>query len=368
MSEASAPAVRELYAVIDRLVPDGPGEAGRQVRRRQLRMVAGMWERALDAEGMPDWAGRSANRLFHRWPLRVFWELAEAGELRAREEDRGRALPLATMRIVRDCMAILAREVVEERQVKLPVVPAPGLKDTVDPKALVALYRELVDRAGSGPLERDGMWLSYEDRTRLLALVSVVLDAGARSAELAGMRLTDLTSGEAAIAVRRRPQKAGPNRAEEIASLAEVDPSSVRAVLWGAVHQVSEATYQRIAAAVDELPPLPEVEWYPLREGSRVAVRRWLKVRENILDTLPIEGGRTALWVTLQASKAGPAGVSIRPQGLRIAYARGMSALNWVMAGEHGWSPMPTTLEQLRRSVAPVPLAGDEVPQVAQSG
>lgn len=363
MSEQpKAPGVRELYRVIDRIIPpdaDGP----EKVRRRQLRMVAGMWDRAVEAEGMPAWTGKTAQQLFHPWPLSLFWPLAESGELRARPEDRGKPLPLATMRIVRDCMAILARHVVPEgRHVKLPTVPQQQLKDTVAPAGLEALYRTLVDRAGSGPLSRDGMGLSLEDRTRLLAMVAVVLDCGARSVELAGMRLTDLAEGQEAIRVRRRPQKAGPNRAEEIAAIAEVDPSSVRAVLWGALHQVSEATRQRILAAVEELGPAPEEEWYLLRPGTRLALARWLEVREDLVAGL--DGGKQALWVTLVASLSGPPGVSITGKGLREAYARGMTALNWVMAGQPGWEPMPVRLEQLRRSVAPVRLGGDELAAV----
>lgn len=358
MTQKAPLAVRQLYAAVDRIVPAGPGETGVQVRRRQLRMVAGMWERAVSADGMPDWVGRKASSLFHRWPLGVFWRLAVEGELRAKAEDRGRPLSPASLRIVRDCLAILARELVPEgTEVRLPVVGQPEPKDTVAPAGLQALYRELVDRAGSGPLERDGMQLSYEDRTRLLALVSVVLDAGARSAELAAMRLSDLAAGEAAVGVRRRQQRAPRWRVPEISEFAEVSPVAVQEVLSGRLHKVSQATYQRVLAAVAELPALPEVEWYALREGSRVAVRRWLKVREGLVESLPLEGGRTALWVTLVPGPSGPTGVSIRPQGLRMAFTRGMTALNFVMAGSHGWEPMPTTLEQLRRSVAPVPLA-----------
>lgn len=170
------------------------------------------------------------------------------------------------------------------------------------------------------------------------------------------MRLDDLAGGLEAVGVRRRQQKAPPNRVEEISALAEVHPATVSAVLRGRLEQMSEATRQRVLAAVEELGPRPEVEWYALREGSRVAVRRWLKVREGLVEQVPLTGGRSALWVSLWPSKAGPPGIPLRPQGLRQAYARGITALNFVMAGSYGWEPLPVKMEQVRRSVTAVPL------------
>jgi hypothetical protein len=282
--------------------------------------------------------------------------LAVAGELRHWDKDRGKPLPVATERIVRDCLAILARRVVPGKLVRLPVVAGPEPKATVGDRGLAALYRGLVDLAGAGPLERDGTMLTFEDRTRLLALVAVVLDSACRSGELAAMRLEDVAVGEVAVRVRRRQQKAPPNRYEEIAALAEVHPNSVKEIVEGRFDRRSEAMRHRVLAAVEELPPLPDEEWYGLREGSRVALRRWLEVREGIVGALPVEGGKSALWVTLTPSKAGPPGVTIRPQGLRQAYARGIMALNFVMAGQYGWEPMPTHMEQIRRSLDVPPL------------
>jgi integrase len=316
-----------------------------------------MFDRAVGREEMPGRASRTAAQLFTWAALRPFWALAEAGELRFLAKDVGRPLPVASLRIVRDCLAILARVVVPDRTVRLPVIEQPELKPTVDPKSQAALYRGLVDMAADGPLERQGLALSHADRTRLLAMVAIVLDAGTRSGELAALRLDDLADGLTAVGVRRRQQKAAPNRADEIATLAEVHPDTVRAVLWGQVERMSEATRQRVLAAVEALPPLPEVEWYALRDGTRVALGRWLEVRERIVEALPIEGGRSALWVTLHETVAGPAGITIRPGGLRTAYSRGITALNHVMAGQYGWSPLPTTMEQLRRAVNVEPLA-----------
>jgi integrase len=327
-----------------------------EVRARQLWMLVGMFDRAVGRPEMPGRAGRTAGQLFTWAALRPFWELAAAGELRAQVKDVGTPLSLASLRVVRDCLGMLAGLVVPERAVALPVLEQPELKDTVDLRSRVVLYRELADMAGRGRWD-DGLGMSVDERARLLAMVAIVLDTGARSGELAALRLDDLAPGLEAVGVRRRQQKAPPNRVEDIARLAEVHPGRVREVLLGRLEQVSEATRQRVLAAADELGPLPEVEWYPLRPGSRVAVRRWLEVRQRVVDALPLTGGRSALWVTLNQSKAGPAGITVRAESLRKSYTKGVTALNLVMAGSPGWSPLPTTMEQLRRAVEVEPLA-----------
>lgn len=352
----SAPSVRQLAAAVD-----GMASTVSEGRLRQLRMVVGMFDRAVGRDEMPGRASRTAQQLFTWAALRPFWALAVDGQLRHVEKDVGKPLPEWTLRIVRDCLKILARQVLPAgKLVRLPSVANPEPKPTVDGRSLDALYRGLVDLAGRGPLERDGTALSYEDRTRLLAIVAVMLDAAPRSGELATQSLADLAAGEAAVAVRRRAQLGSTSRSDEVAALAEVDVRTVQRVLSGQDYEVSEATRQRVLSAVAQLEPLPEMEWYALREGSRVAVRRWLKVRQGLVESLPLEGAKTALWVSLVPSKAGPPGVPLRAQGIRQAYARGIVALNWVMAGQYGWSPLPTTMEQIRRSVDAVPL--DEAP------
>ncbi|MFE7547121.1 helix-turn-helix domain-containing protein [Streptomyces gardneri] len=340
------------------------GGARLQVSRQradQLWMVVGMWDRAVVRDEVPDRARRTAAQLFTRPALRAFWALAEAGELRFRPEDVGRPLPLASQRIVRDVLGILADLVVPERVVPLPVLEQPELKDTVPARDRAALYRGLADLAAAGPSAKDGTGLSTAERARLLAMVGIVLDSGARSGELTALRLDDLAEGVAAVGVRRRPQRAAPSRELEIAELAQVHPSAVREIRAGRLEQRSEATRQRVLAAMAELEPLPEVEWYELREGTRVAVRQWLAVREEVVNALPLEGGRSALWVTLRASKAGPPGITLGWRGLDKAYTKGVTALNMVMAGAYGWSPLPTRMEQLRRAVEAEPVAVEAV-------
>ncbi|MFD7980164.1 hypothetical protein [Streptomyces sp. NPDC059071] len=366
--------MRQLAALVEQFAPrasgkwDGrrpvPGAVPVQVSRSradQLWMVVGMLDRAVGRDEMPDRAGRAVAQLFTRPALKAFWTLAEAGELRARPEDVGRPLPVATLRIVRDVLALLAELVVPDKAVRLPVVEQPELKETVSKRDQAALYRGLADLAAHGPLQRGGIGMSGAERDRVLAMVGIVLDAAPRSGELAALRLADLADDLAAVGIRRRPQRAPASRVEEIAALAEVHPASVEAVLYGAAHQRSEAVRQRVLAAVAELEPAPEVEWYALSAGTRVAVRRWLESRQQVVDALPLEGGRSALWVTLRASKAGPPGVTLRAESVRAAYAKGVTALNFAMAGRYGWSPLPTTMEQLRRAVEAVPLAPEQV-------
>ncbi|MFJ1993054.1 hypothetical protein [Streptomyces asiaticus] len=356
MTEEKPPAIRQLDALVDRLAAGVSAE-----RAKQLRMVAGMFARAAARDVFPPSAGTRLARLFTSPVLRTFWELAVAGELRYRPEDVGKPLPLATQRTVRDCLGILAGEAVPGREVWLPALPGPKPKPTVSPTEQAVLYRRLADMAARAPF-RDGSGLSFEDRTRLLAMVAVVLDCGARSGELAVMRLDDLGEGEGTIGVRRRPQKGRGPRVEEIAEVVGVSVKTAQEVLWGRPRRISAATQQAVLDAAERLGPPPGVETYRLREGTRVAVRRWLAVREGLVADL--EGARSALWVSLQArgirqggvERSWPAGVPLGPEGVRTAYARGMVALNMLMAGEWGWSPMPEKLEQLRRSVTAEPI------------
>ena len=260
-----APSARDLARAVERIAPrdtgsrdarePAPGPLGAPLRlspgrARQLWMVVGMWNRALERGRFSRAAHDSSARLFTQRALREFWELAEAEEPRTLAPERGRdvRLPLATPRIVRDCLRILAALVRPGEPVRLPVVARPALKDPVPARSLTTVYRGLADMAASGPLERGGTALSYEDRARLLAMVAIVLDSAARSGELAALR--------------------------------------------------------------------------------RLGVRR------QLLAESPLSGGEPGLWVTLVLTRSGPPGITLRPQGLTQAYARGMRALNDVL-NEH---------------------------------
>ncbi|MET7713765.1 hypothetical protein [Streptomyces sp. NPDC005407] len=304
MSERTygAPSVRQLAKVVDGLA--GQSWVSEQ-RARQLWMVVGMFDRAVGREEMPGRASRSAPQLFTWAALDGFWDLALPGELWQNPRQAGRPMPLATQRIVRDCLDILAREVVPDRRVRLPSVVQPALRATTTPAQEVELFRFLVGLASGGPLGRGGAGMTVEYRARLLALTGVALDTRSRAGELAALRMADLGEGEGSVRVRRRQQNG-----------AHLEP--VELVL-------------------------------PLSEGTRVAVRSWLSFRDGLV--YPLQGSADALWVTLvRRSAAEPAGLPLGAGGLRQAYARGVATLNWVMAGTDGWEPLPGRLEGLRRA------------------
>lgn len=369
-----ASSVRHLAARVERIAPRDAGawEAREKVagaaglpiqvsqeRARQVWMVVGMFDRAVGREEMPVRSVRSVEQLFTWASLRPFWQLAVGGELRSYAKDVGKPLSLASQRIVRDVLRMLAELVVPDKRVRLPELDQAELKATVAPVQLTAVYRELVDLAGRGPLSAGGVAIHPDERTRLLAMVAVVLDAGPRSGELAAMQLADVGAGEEWVAVTRHPQnRAGSGvRQADVAAALGLAPSTVAYALSEREElrrKLTEQTRQEVLAEVARADTAPRVERYALREGTRVAVRRWLARRGELVD--PLTGGKYALWVTVHASKAGPPGISILPQGLRQSFTRGMTALNMVMAGHHGWEPMPTTLEQLRRSVQAEPL------------
>ncbi|MFI1096113.1 hypothetical protein [Streptomyces sp. NPDC020917] len=343
------PAARAVSSVVDGLA-GGVSPS----RARQLRMVAGMWERALGQ--WPDAVVRPARaaELFGDEALRTFWGLAAGGWLWAREQDVGRAPSGATLRVVRDCLGILAAAVCPGEEVWLPVVAQPEPKAVVPPGQLAVLYRKLADMASDAPVERHGIALSKEDRVRLLALVAVVLDTGARSSELAAMRLDDLGEDEGTVRVHRSPQNASALPQRVVAERAGVGEDVVQRVMSGR-GGVSAGAREKVRVALEGLGEGgPAVEDYALRPGTGVAVRRWLRVRAGLVARL--EGTQSALWVSLKANQwQGEPGFALRPQGVRKAYTRGAVALNGVMAGRYGWSPLPTTLEQLRRGAGLTP-------------
>ena len=223
---------------------------------------------------------------------------------------------------------------------------------------MTAVYRELVSLAGNSPLERDGRGIRAQERARLLAMVSVVLDTGARVGELERLNVDDLGPNLDVVRVVRRPQKAGKGY-EEVAYRLGVSLGTVSKVMAGQDQRASFQLAEEIRREVATVQGAgPRVERYALSHGSRVALKRWLHVRDGLVT--PLEGGKSALWVTVFASKAGPPGIRIRAQGLGQSYGRGVHALNFLMAGQPGWEPLPVRMEQLRRAVDVVPLEQEE--------
>ncbi|WP_329204023.1 hypothetical protein [Streptomyces sp. NBC_01435] len=301
----SAPSVRQLAAVVDSMA--GQVSEG---RLRQLRMVVGMFDRAVGREEMPGRASRTAAQLFTWAALDGFWELAVNGELRARSRDRGTRLPLNTQDIVVDCLELLASHVVPDKTVRLPRVVSAAPRATTTSEQEQELFRFLVDMAGRQPVGHDGQSkvVNADYRMRLLAMTGVVVDTRSRPGELAGMRMADLGEGLRSVRVMRQPQNG-----------AHLEP--VEVVL-------------------------------PLSESTVTALSQWLRVRERLV--YPLQGATDAVWVSVAASNSGePPGLPLSPKSLGASYTRGVRALNGLMAGQPGWEPLPDRLEGLRRARVP---------------
>lgn len=304
-SPPAAPALARLGDAVEELVA-GPGVS--QARARQLRWVVGELRRAAQREGFPVAARTSLRALFAADAVGAYLALAERGELRSRTVADPSRASAASMRVRVDCLDILARTTGHPLDVpERPAVPDP--KPTVGARQRSLLRRHLADQA-----ERRG---ADPGRIRLLALIGVVLDTGARAGELCALRLDDVAEDLTTVRLVRRPQ----------------------------------------ARSVS--PPVTEV--LPLSPPARAALRRWLPVRRELVAS--VQGTATALWVSVRGNHAGvldeagralsrPPGMPLMPRGLARAYTRTVVQLNDEMAGQPGWEPLPYRLEQLRRAVA----------------
>ena len=305
MAQSRYPTIRCLGRLVDALAP-GVSDS----RVRQLRMTVGQLERALAHDRMPHGAKSQLAVLLSPRGVDAFLEAATTGELRT--GPGAGELSWSSLATLRDCLRILGDAAGMDLVLPQIYRESRDLAATATPGQQAALWRRLADMAARGPLEYGHASIPVRDRTRLLAMVGVVLDTGARSTELSAMDLGDLDDGMAELRVCRRPQNAA------------------------------------------HLPAVEDV--CVLRDGTRVALRRWMAVRAELLR----EGDRPterALWVSLTsvppAGQRAP-GWRLGPRGVRDAYTRGVRLLNGVMAGEPGWEPLPRHLEQLRRAVVPV--------------
>ncbi|WP_461009957.1 tyrosine-type recombinase/integrase [Streptomyces capparidis] len=301
---AGPASVEEFARVVEELV-GRPGVSA--ARARQLRWVAGELRRAGRREEFPAAARGSLAALLGQEAVGAYLALAGRGELRTREVPDPKRVSDASMRVRVDCLELVARAAgLPPPEPPRPAPPQP--KPTVGARQRSLLRRHLADRAGHEGADAG--------RVRLLALIGVVLDTGARVGELCALRLDDLPGDLATVRVVRRPQ----------------------------------------ARSVS--PPVAEV--LPLSGSTRTALRHWLAVREELVEA--VRGGRTALWVSVRSNHAGvvgedgrvlrrPPGMPLMPRGLARAYTRAVVRLNAEMAGRPGWEPLPYRLEQLRRAV-----------------
>jgi len=280
-------------------------------RARQLRWVAGELTHALTRDDFPAPARTDLRALFAAETIAAYLDLAQRGQLRARTAGGdGHSTP-ASMRIRRDCLQLLAQAAgVPAELPERP--PMPALHQVIDPWRRSVFHHHLEQAAHR--------FTAGDARIRLLAMIGVVLDTGARAGELCALQVGDLTDDLSAVRIVRRPQ-ARSTSAPTIAHLALSTP-------------------------------------------TRAALRHWLAVREGLVA--PLQGGKKALWVSVRANHAGvldehgaarlrPPGMPLQPRGLARSYTRAVAELNADMAGQPGWQPMPRRLEQLRRAISTHP-------------
>jgi DNA-binding transcriptional ArsR family regulator len=282
--------VRALAQLLDDL---GAGAA----RRRQLDMVRGELERALERGALPVGARRSLRRLLEEEALGPYVRLAESGALRHRRVEGGfPPTSESTNEIRRKCVDLL-REALGMPALRLgggeiPLQPAPEA-------ATISALRRQLDRFLGGPMS--------PAQTRLTAVLAVELVTRARSGELVVQRTTDLAPNLAAVYVERRPQGGG----------------------------------------------LPEGEWVETDELAKGALERWLPVRDGLVQR---SHGTSRLWVSLWMNHAGvlddqgnatirPPGMPLEENGLITSYRVGRLRYEGLR------QLLPLKLEALRRAL-----------------
>ncbi|WP_274036722.1 hypothetical protein [Streptomyces sp. MMBL 11-1] len=290
MQTTTFPSVRALDQLLDDL---GAGAA----RRRQLHMVRGELDRALERGALPIGARRSLQRLLEEEALGPYVRLGESGALRHRRVE-GKFPPTseATNKARRECINLL-REALGMSALRLgggeiPLQPAP------EAATLSALARQL-DQYLTGPMS--------PAQTRLTAVLALELDTAARSGELVELRTTDLGENNAAVYVERRPQGGG----------------------------------------------TVEGEWVETSALTRAALDRWLDVRKDFLQRAH---GTSKLWVSLWMNHDGvldddghttirPPGMPLEENGLVTSYRVGRLRYDGLR------QLLPLKLEALRRAV-----------------
>lgn len=316
-------AIRRLENAVERVAPREPNrwdarpalQRGRlvsQSRAHQLRATVRQLALAVGHEGMPEGCGRSVQRLLGQEAVDAFLELASEGEFR--DPDRtallGKPLSWSSLATLRDCLVILGEEV--GVSVVVPRVWRQPAGQVPSERQAAAVYRRTADMAAEASL--DALL------ARTVALVGVILDTGMQTSGVLSRRLPDV----------------------------DLEAGEIRAV-----YRMQNSAHRPAVEAV-----------LPLREGTVVAVKRWLGFRQVLVDEL--EGSdHGALWVTVQTVSrlvAGvrskyAAGMPLGVAGFRHSHAQAMEQLNAVLAGRWDqsvrgpWVPLPLTPEGLRRAV-----------------
>ncbi|HET9171094.1 MAG TPA: tyrosine-type recombinase/integrase [Actinospica sp.] len=306
--QSAMQAIEQVTAAAERLCAQ---EGLSAARARQLRWFVKEFRLALaHPEFRPAEPVVTAADFFQPQAVSSYLDLGRRGELRTRASRAANAESSpASMRVREDCLKLIARELT------LPLVlgervPAQEVHETVDAPTRSQLRSYLLDRAENPPV--------LAAHVRLLGIIGMVLDTGARVGELCAMTLTDLDleAREPSVTIVRKPQ----------------------------ARRVAEPVTERIA----------------LSRGTAAALRHWLRHRQELIAAFDL--GVKALWVSVAGNHAGlpsregaairrPPGMPLRPRGLQRAYTRAVVELNDELAGSPGWRPLPYRLELLRRAI-----------------
>jgi integrase len=292
MDVESTGALAELQGAYTRL-ERGPWSAA---QRKQLVMTRGQLERALESGLLPAQARVSMAGLMSAPGLGAFLELAETGAFRRPGRVyRGESTPYTA-----NALAVWSRRLGEAAGVEVASVDYRyAAREPVGEVHLRLLWSYLAERERLQGLD------AFEVRFTAMALMA--LEAAPRAGELSGMRMADLTKSRRAVWVGVNPQRA----------------------------------------------PGEEMERRRVELSAPVAraLRRWEVVREAAMWR--VQGGRTALWVSLrQNGRDVPVGMPLEQKGVIRTWAKGMARVNLAMAGEPGWpGPVSVHIEALRRGV-----------------
>ena len=302
-------ALREAFARLDT-------QHGMSAQRaRQYKAVLGELTRASDLGHLPETAREDMAVLLSPSVVQAFLDQAEAGRYRSPRSRPGRTAT-STNRTRVDCLNRLSAAAGHPLHLghRTPAPPGKPVTTVAERRALRVYLRQ-----------QNNQPVLDDDHARILVIIGLALDTGARAGELAAARLRDLSEDHSAVRLRRNPQRA---------------PGTVP---LGPPQRLSPAT--------------------------RTALERWLTIRAGLVSRLRewtaehpdqgVDGYHDHLFVSLTVNHSGrrspegripvrPAGVPLRTQGLIRAHNRAAARIN----ADRPWHrPLPS-MEQLRRVAA----------------
>ena len=298
----------DLEAFFVRTVPTG--SASLRERHAWTRREVAV---ALTLPHFP--AARTVAELFTTPVLAQLWELGCNDALRTRTARRSRREGPQSPNTRRARWTSLNRLLaLSGCPARMPPRPALDPQPTPTPDSVVCQVADHVE-AHASPRRRAGADLKM---VRLLALVGLILDTGARTAELHALRWADFGPRLRTVTLVRHPQGADPGT-----------------------------------------PPLRQV--FALSTRTRAALENWRVHRDRLAAS--IQGAdEDKVWVTLSSSLSGPPGRSLALGGL----ARTYNAVTDLLTAWHG-VPLPAHLKDLSLACAQdvVPISSEPVEEGA---